>query len=324
MDPAPYTPPPGNRQPVEVGSMQANANLGWYRALYRTKAQPTDTHLIEMVDGRQFRTHVRSFESQHPVLCADVLPKPDPIQPAFSMEATYGLDSETAAALYEDAVFPTSAADHDDVVKLIRSLDFQQPSYASTSTGQQLAANAYRTVAIRPCNEEPAFKKARYQNYVENINLRMVFDLVCAWLLRETKQFNYEVTKSQPTPPMSAYIPWTMMSAYMTPSFFWQCTNDWVSAAHIGAWNYLIKYNFWMQQNENVLEYHSMPFVGTLEHFALYVPKKLIFGVDAQCNEMRLSRDHAKIMKTAYPSSDDESYDPLHDIIDYEEQIENQ
>lgn len=140
----------------------------------------------------------------------------------------------------------------------------------------------------------------RQKERLANANLRLVFDLVCVWLLNnpmfdnpDNGELKYEV--------ISDYIPWTMISLYMDPALFTYHTRPWIQIHQFVAWHFLVKYNFWYKNGcfkqyecDNETETYwiepqsNIPWPGQMGFYAGFFTPKLIFQADLRARAVRI------------------------------------
>lgn len=176
-----------------------------------------------------------------------------------------------------DAVIPTTADEKEQV--FIDDLLRNPESFELTDSGKKFKSDRWRThVEIWDSKIEQAKKKQRTEQRLTDWQTHLVFDLVCVYLLTEPK---FIVTHMRLTwDYISEYIPWSMIVRYMDPQLFDHYT-QWVSAAHIGGFNLMVKYNFWNDMEEDPTA--ITPYVASLEYYSKNMGSRMIFKVDVQC-----------------------------------------
>jgi len=182
-------------------------------------------------------------------------------------------------AILADAVIPTGAKGEEQKHIDVFLRHMHQPTvYKTTEAGILLHKNKYSDlVCIYDGTYEQERKKQRIENRNAHLNVHLVFDLVCIYLLTETK---FNQTPNLFGEYISEYIPWSMISRHMDEAMFFQYNHDWISAMHIGGFNILRKYNSWFEWDDE--EFWVLPEVGTLAHYAINYAPKFIFAVDLQ------------------------------------------
>lgn len=214
-------------------------------------------------DGPHLAYHVRG-----------VNPK---LRPKIDLNLLFQYAYPVRESVLFDAVIPTTADEKEQV--FIDDLLRNPESFELTDSGKKFKSDRWRThVEIWDSKIEQAKKKQRTEQRLTDWQHHLVFDLVCVYLLTEPK---FIVTHMRLTwDYISEYIPWSMIVRYMDPQLFDHYT-QWVSAAHIGGFNLMVKYNFWMDMEEDPAA--ITPYVASLEYYSKNMGSRMIFKVDVQC-----------------------------------------
>jgi len=186
-------------------------------------------------------------------------------------------------AILADAVLPTGAkGDEQKHIDVFLRHMHQPTVYRTTEAGILLHNNKYSDlVCIYDASYEQERKKQRIENRNAYLDMHLVFDLVCVFLLTDPA---FNQTPNLFGIYISEYIPWSMISRHMDTAMFYQYTCEWISAMHIGGFNLLRKYNSWFEWDDEWDPENTwvLPEVGTLAHYATNHAPKFIFAADLQ------------------------------------------
>ncbi|QMW69039.1 hypothetical protein [Crucivirus-536] len=220
-----------------------------------------------------------------------------------------------------DLVFPTPSKwqdqdDIDDIFELLANYDlltnliqYSEEDLPGRVIGMEYVIQKHRPLLQiqRNCwipfkkqffKPESPLKRSKY-NPEETHKKHMVFDLVCFWILRQpfsTAHTIFLCDDDYLAPEyeyISQYIPWSMICRYMSFHMLDLAVKDWINPLQLYGFSQLLKYNFWKEQPDMTLE---MPFIGTLEFYAMIPISKNIFAVDVQSFFKRASLERLHLV----------------------------